>query len=69
MERFVEEYHFTTRERDVLEVLLEKDLSVSQMAKELAMSRAVFYRHLSSMQEKTETTSRVGLIQFYMKYE
>ena len=69
MERFVEEYHFTTREREVLDVLLEMDLSVSQMAKELAMSRAVFYRHLSSMQEKTETTSRVGLIQFYMKYE
>lgn len=69
IERFVEEYHFTTRERDVLEVLLEKDLSASQMAKELAMSRAVFYRHLSSMYGKTETTSRVGLIQFYMKYE
>lgn len=62
---FAEQYHLTAREQEVLRVLLESDDSVQNIAEKLYISRAALYRHITSLNEKTHTRSRVGLIQFY----
>lgn len=62
---FVTQYHLTAREQEVLRVLLESDDSVQNIAEQLYISRAALYRHITSLNEKTQTRSRVGLIQFY----
>lgn len=62
---FVTQYHLTMREQEVLRVLLESDDSVQNIAEQLYISRAALYRHITSINEKTHTHSRVGLIQFY----
>ena len=55
----------TKRETEVLEALLNSDDSAKDLAKQLYISRAALYRHISSLNEKTGTKSRIGLIQFY----
>ena len=49
----------------MLQKLLVSDGSVQDIADELYISRASLYRHISSMNEKTGTKTRVGLIQYY----
>lgn len=66
---FIREYSFTTREAEVLKALISSDENVSDIAGSLNMSRTAIYRHISSMNEKTNTKSRVGLIQFYYNWE
>ena len=34
----------------------------------MAISRPVLYRHISSLNEKTGTKSRIGLLQFYYEW-
>lgn len=63
--QFVNRYHLTAREQEVLRALLESDDSVQNIAEQLYISRAALYRHITSLNEKTNTRSRVGLIQFY----
>lgn len=46
-------------------MLLSSDDSVQEIADALFISRAALYRHIGSLNEKTETKSRIGLIQFY----
>lgn len=62
---FADKHRLTEREREVLQKLLVSDGSVQDIADELYISRASLYRHISSMNEKTGTRSRVGLIQYY----
>ena len=62
---FADAHHLTLREREVLQKLLVSDGSVQDIADELYISRASLYRHISSMNEKTGTKTRVGLIQYY----
>ena len=62
---FAAQYQLTAREQEVLQVLLESDDSVQNIAEQLYISRAALYRHITSLNEKTHTRSRVGLIQFY----
>lgn len=64
-ERFAECFALTPREQDVLKVLLVSDDNVQDIAEQLFISRAALYRHITSLNEKTETKSRIGLIQFY----
>lgn len=64
-ERFADTHHLTGREREVLQKLLVSDDSVQDIADELYISRASLYRHIASMNEKTGTKTRVGLIQYY----
>lgn len=40
-----------------------------QVAEQLAFSRAALYRHISKLNEKTNTKGRVGLLQFYHQWE
>ncbi len=65
---FSEEFGLTQREREVLVCILHSDDKVADMAGELAMSRAALYRHISSMNEKTGTRQRMGLVQFYYNW-
>ena len=58
-------YSLTKREQEVMEMLLSSDDSVQEIADALFISRAALYRHIGSLNEKTETKSRIGLIQFY----
>lgn len=62
---FADKHKLTAREREVLQKLLVSDGNVQDIADELYISRASLYRHISSMNEKTGTRSRVGLIQYY----
>ena len=64
-DRFADMHCLTGRELEVLQKLLIADGSVHKIADELYISRASLYRHISSMNEKTGTKSRVGLIQYY----
>ena len=63
--RFAEEYRLTDREQEVLRELLESDESVQDIAGKLYISRTALYKHISSLNEKTDARSRIGLIQFY----
>ena len=67
-ERFADMHGLTGREWEVLQKLLISDESIQKIADELYISRASLYRHISSMNEKTGTKSRVGLIQYYYSW-
>lgn len=68
MVMFFDAYRFTAREREVFEALISSDDSVQDLAVKLAISRAALYRHLSNMNQKTETQNRIGLMQFYFDW-
>jgi len=65
---FASLFSLTDREQDVLQYLLVSDDSVQDMAQQMAISRPVLYRHISSLNEKTGTKSRIGLLQFYYEW-
>jgi len=69
LEQFAEYFGFTKRETEVLEALLHSDGNVQTIASQLAISRAALYRHISSMNEKTNTQNRVALLKFYYSWE
>lgn len=69
MEHFVQQFSLSKRECEVLETLLKSDKNVKEIAQELYISRAALYRHISNMNEKTDTKSREGLIKFYYQWE
>lgn len=62
---FAERFSLTDREQEVMKLLLTSDGNVQDLAGELYISRAALYRHLTSLNEKTNTKSRIGLLQFY----
>ena len=62
---FAERFSLTEREQEVMKLLLTSDGNVQDLAGELYISRAALYRHLTFLNEKTNTKSRIGLLQFY----
>ena len=66
---FAVEYDLTDREKEVFGILLGSDGNVQEIAGELNLSRAALYRHISNINEKTKTTSRIGILQFYYAWE
>ena len=62
---FAQEFSLTPREVEVLACMLHSEDNVTEMATQLAISRAALYRHISNMNEKTNTKARIGLLQFY----
>ena len=62
---FAQEFSLTPREMEVLACMLHSEDNVTEMATQLAISRAALYRHISNMNEKTNTKARIGLLQFY----
>lgn len=66
---FSEAFDFTDREREVFQVLVTSDDNIQEIAEQLLISRAALYRHIGSLNEKTETKSRIGLLQFYYQWK
>ncbi len=66
---FCLEFSLTDREKDVLYTLLHSEESAQKIAEELGISRAALYRHIASLNEKTGTGSRIGLMQFFFSWE
>ena len=69
MQKFCERFVLTQREGEVLAAILHSEENAQKIAEELNLSRAALYRHISSINEKTGTGSRIGLIQFYFSWE
>lgn len=68
LQAFASAFSLTEREKEVLEVLLVSDENVQNIAETLMISRAALYRHIASLNRKTGTKSRIGLVQFYYRY-
>ena len=66
---FSEHFSLTDREQDVLKVLLDSDENIQDIAEQLAISRAALYRHIASLNEKTNTKTRIGILQFYYNWK
>lgn len=58
----------TPRETEVLEQLLTTEDGVQEIADNLYISRRMVQRYISSIYEKTETKTRLGLFQSYMNF-
>lgn len=52
----------------ILEVLVVSDQSVQDIATTLFLSRSTLYRHISSINKKAGTASRVALINFFWSW-
>lgn len=68
LDAFVTTFGLTERERDILEALVVSDQSVQDIATTLFLSRSTLYRHISSINKKTGTASRVALINFFWSW-
>lgn len=62
---FSNRFGLTERETEVLKELLSSEDNVQEIANALFISRAVLYRHISSINTKTDTKSRVGIMKKY----
>ena len=69
LQQFARAFGLTQRETEVLHVLLVSDDNVQEIAEQLLISRAALYRHITSINEKTNTKSRIGLVQFYYQFK
>ena len=65
---FAQYCSLTPRETEVLEKLLTTEDGVQEIADSLYISRRMVQRYISSIYEKTETKTRLGLFQSYMKF-
>ena len=65
MRHFAEAFGLTERETEVMEALLASDEGIQELAEKIYISRAMLYRHIASLNEKTGTQNRIGLIQLY----
>ncbi|MDO4479178.1 MAG: helix-turn-helix transcriptional regulator [Lachnospiraceae bacterium] len=59
--QYFEHFHFTPRESEVFEKLIDTEDGVQEIADSLYVSRRVLQRYIASIYEKTGTKSRVGL--------
>lgn len=66
---FSARFSLTEREQDVLKMLLVSDEEMQQIANRLFISRAMLYRYVASLNEKTNTKTRIGLLQFYYTWK
>ena len=69
LQQFSRAFLLTPRETEVLHVLLVSDDNIQEIAEQLLISRAALYRHITSINEKTNTKSRIGLVQFYYQFK
>ena len=69
LQQFARAFELTQRETEVLHVLLVSDDNVQEIAEQLLISRTALYRHITSINEKTNTKSRIGLVQFYYQFK
>lgn len=62
LEAFAKLHELTPREKDVLTLILTRDGTTKELAKELLISERVCQRYLTSIYDKTGCNSKVGLI-------
>lgn len=62
-----EDYHFTQREKEVLE-LLTQGLSNTEMGEKLYLSSRTVEKYVSSLLRKTDTNNRAELVSFALKH-
>lgn len=68
MKLYAQHCSLTPRETEVLEQLLTTEDGVQEIADSLYISRRMLQRYISSIYEKTETKTRLGLFQSYMNF-
>ena len=68
-DEFARIFLLTEKEREVLQCLLASDDNIQDIAGRLAISRAALYRHIASLNEKTGTKTRIGLMQYYYVWD
>ena len=68
LKRYAQRCSLTPRETEVLELLLTTDDDLQRIADSLYISRRMVQRYVSSIYEKTETKTRLGLFQNYMNF-
>jgi DNA-binding CsgD family transcriptional regulator len=59
------EHELSFEEREVLQAIASSDESAQAIADSLYLSRSTLYRHISSMNKKTDTSSRAALIKTF----
>lgn len=62
-------YGFSEREIDIMRALLTSEGSVKSVADALYLSRSTLYRHISAMNKKTGTASRMALITAFWSWD
>ena len=68
LELYARRCDLTPRETEVLEMLLTTDDDLQRIADSLYISRRMVQRYVSSIYEKTETKTRLGLFQSYLRF-
>ncbi len=66
---FCNAYSFTERECDVMRALLQNNDKMQDIASMLFISRTALYRHVAQLNEKTKTSNRISLLQFYHQWK
>lgn len=66
-ERFSQAYGFTQREIEVLDLLVNTEKNIQEIAETLYISRRTCQRHITAIYEKAGVKSRMGLYQVYME--
>lgn len=61
LKKLYAKYGFTPKEFETFEKLVTTEMGVQEIADEMGISRRVLQRHISSIYEKTETKTRIGL--------
>lgn len=68
LRRYAQRCALTPRETEVLELLLTTDDDLKTIAESLYISRRMVQRYVSSIYEKTDTKTRLGLFQQYLHF-
>ena len=68
LKSYAEHCSLTPRETEVLEKLLTTEDDLQAIADSLFISRRMVQRYVSSIYQKTETKTRIGLFQSYMSF-
>ena len=66
-EQFSQAYGFTQREIEVLDLLVNTEKNIQEIAETLYISRRTCQRHITAIYEKAGVKSRMGLYQVYME--
>jgi len=66
-EQFPQAYGFTQREIEVLDLLVNTEKNIQEIAETLYISRRTCQRHITAIYEKAGVKSRMGLYQVYME--
>lgn len=65
---YAEHCSLTPRETEVLERLVTTDDDLQAIADSMFISRRMVQRYVSAIYQKTETKTRIGLLQSYMSF-